>query len=165
MSDGEGEAVTDEGLADDPSDSDVLDALSRLGAADPPPAELYEAGRALWAWRTIDAELAELTYDSEDHDDALVGVRGDGPRQLAFEGASLAVRLEVLSGPPAELIGQLLPPVEASITVRWPDAAVEVHADGHGRFRLSGLRSGPVSLRCEAAGGVPGAVQTAWVTL
>jgi hypothetical protein len=68
------------------NDADIDQMLGRLRAvasrADPVPAGVVVAARGAFQWRTIDAELAELVYDSWVDDVALVGVRATGgPRR------------------------------------------------------------------------------------
>ena len=64
----------------DISDDDQLLAVLKesLQAQWQVPADFTEAGRSAYAWRNIDAELAELTYDSTTQDHALSP--GVGPR-------------------------------------------------------------------------------------
>ena len=48
-----------------PDDDALLAALRRIPRhADPVPGPVLEAARGSFTWRTIDAELAELAYDS-----------------------------------------------------------------------------------------------------
>ena len=46
--------------------------------SEPVPADVVAAAKATFTWRTIDAELAALTFDSVADADALAGVRGGG---------------------------------------------------------------------------------------
>ena len=56
-----------------------MEALARaVQAIEPVPADVVAAAKASFTWRTIDAELAELTFDSVADTDALVG-RARGP--------------------------------------------------------------------------------------
>jgi hypothetical protein len=129
-----------------------------------PPPELVEAGKGLFTWRTIDAELAELAYDSLVADDE-PGVRAGGqPRTLTFEAGGLTVEVEVDDVPGARrLIGQLTPPGRAELELRTADDAVVGEADDLGRFVLAlpvaKLRS---SLRIRRGSAT---VETAWVPL
>lgn len=157
-----------------PDDEALLDALARMGADDAPPDDVVAAAKAMWTWRSIDAELAALTYDSLDADANLVGVRGDpGVRQLAFESGELSVRLEITPGPPGRLLGQLVPPTEAEVTLRRATVSgtgsvtvsVTVPTDAHGRFQVAGLEPGPFSLRCVPVDQPALVVDTAWVVL
>lgn len=149
-----------------PEDAALLEALRAVaGRVDPVPPEVREAARASFTWRTIDAELAELAYDSLLDDDRLVGVRSsDAPRTLSFEGAGCSVEVEVAEeGDARRLLGQLVPPQTAAVEVRHPAGVVTVDADEVGRFSVAGLPAGPVSLRCAVAGAAP--LETAWVTI
>ena len=66
------------------------------GAVGGAPADVVAAAKATFTWRTIDAELAELTFDSVADTDALAGVRGGGgPRALTFEHDDVVVEVEV----------------------------------------------------------------------
>jgi hypothetical protein len=148
----------------DEAEADRL--LAALGAADPPPDEIVQSARGLFAWRTIDAELAELSYDSELDEQALAGVRGAGElRQLTFEAEGVRLDVEVTTGPPARLVGQLAPSGAARVEVRSPQGSVTVDADDHGRFTVSELQPGPVSLRCTPTGRDATVVETGWVHL
>ena len=52
-------------MADMGKDDDLLRELGRVvTAADPVPPEVIAAAKASFTWRTIDAELAELAFDS-----------------------------------------------------------------------------------------------------
>jgi hypothetical protein len=135
---------------------------------DPVPDAVLRAAADAFTWRTVDAELAELVFDSlVDHDeDALVRGTEEG-RLLSFETGHLTIEVEV-SGAGAErrLIGQLVPAQRATIDIRHGGDATSVHSDELGRFTVTGLRAGPVSLRCGAGGG-PGdrVVVTDWVSI
>ena len=149
---------------DERAESDLLlDALA--ATADQPPPAWFEAGKAAWTWRTIDAELATLVLDVEA--DELAGVRGGSDvRQLSFEASDLALELEVGTGPSPRLNGQLVPARRARVEVRTPQLALEVESDEIGRFSLPHVPRGPVSLRCttaEPAGAAP--VDTPWIIL
>src|ERR1700736_6555418 len=82
-------------------------ALAR--AVDPVPAEVTFAAKGSLAWRRIDAELAELTFDSLLEDAALAGVRGgDTVRLVTFEAGDVSVEVEITdAGDRRRLIGQL----------------------------------------------------------
>lgn len=64
--------------------------VAELAAALAPPdvpAGVVEAAKAVYTWRTLDAQLAALAYDSAKSGESLIGVRGGSaqPRSLAFE--------------------------------------------------------------------------------
>src|SRR6266545_551101 len=127
------------------------------------------SGRDSFAWRTIDAALAALTYDSSSEPAAAAVVRGpDAPRQLTFEAPELTVGVEVtVLGSHRRLIGQLVPAQRAMVTVRHQQGGmVAVEADELGRFRAEDVPSGLSSLRCQLGGIEEGtAVVTDWIVL
>ncbi|MEP7054749.1 MAG: hypothetical protein ABI912_05830, partial [Actinomycetota bacterium] len=118
--------------------------------------------RAAYAWRTIDAELAALSYDSLLDDKELAGVRsaGDGARMLTFDSAELSVEIAVERG---RLIGQLVPPQSGQVEVRYAGGSVTVSADDIGRFACDGVPRGPFSLRCVTSAATP--IVTDWIVL
>lgn len=134
------------------------------GRADPVPAESVAAARAAFAWRTLDAELAQLAYDSLLDDRPLAGVRGVAtPRLLTFEAARLTLEVEAVGeGPERRLLGQLVPPQPGRVEVRHRGGFVTTEADEVGRFAFEGVLSGPVSLRCDPAAAGAGTVYTDW---
>ena len=140
--------------------------LAELRAAldqhDVVPDAVTAAAKAAFAWRTIDAELAELSYDSLLDDKELVGVRSSGAaaRQLTFEGEALTVEVEVGNG---RIIGQLVPAQPGEVEVRHPGGCITVTADALGRFLADDVPRGPVSLRCVT--GAATATVTDWIIL
>lgn len=156
MSSEEGAAVYDELLAD------LKFLASRL---DPVPEAVKAAARASSTWQRIDAELAELVYDSV-VDDELVGVRGSGAaRQLTFRGPGGSVEVEVVSAG-RRLQGQVLPAREVDVEVRHRGGSTTVRSDALGHFTAQGVPPGPVSLRCGGGGDGGGAPTTTdWVVL
>ncbi len=133
-----------------------------LAGVDDVPESVSEAARAAFEWRTIDEELAALSYDSFLDDKELAGVRsgGDGPRQLTFDAEDVTVEIEVESG---RIIGQLVPPQSGEVEVRQPGGSVTVQADELGRFSCDGIGRGPVSLRCITPGATP--IITEWIVV
>jgi hypothetical protein len=148
-------------------DETLLAELRAVAAeVEPTPPELLTAARGSYTWRTIDAELAELSYDSL-LDTSPAGVRGSGTvRRLTFTGAGLTVELEVDTGDSGKprLTGQLVPPHAADVQVRNLGSSVTVEADEVGRFSVAGVRAGPISLRYVPRVGT-GAVETGWVVV
>ena len=146
-------------------DEQLLAELQEAGRLDPVPLDAVAAAKTAYVWRTIDAELAELTYDSLFDDQPLAGVRSTTlPRFLTFvsESASLTVEMEAVTvGEGRRLIGQLVPPQGGEIEVRHAGGSVRLEADALGRFTADELAPGPVSLRCRAASGAT--VATDWV--
>lgn len=152
-----------------PNDDDAL--IAELGGlfarVDPIPDEVTLAARSALAWRSMDADLAELLHDSALDTEPLAGVRstGGGWRTLTFEtpdGLSIEVEVAVERSK-RSLVGQIVPPGAAKVVVRFPGADFPITADDLGRFQADGLRPGPVSLRCELTDGR--AIETGWVTI
>lgn len=159
--------MSDESTADDVSPGDdeandeLLAELRTLPVAlDPVPPAAVAAARSAIAWRTMDAELAELTADSS-VETQLAGVRGvASPAMLTFEAPGLAVEIEVTEvGSVRRLLGQLVPAGPGAVEVRHGGGRVTVTADEVGRFAAPDLVSGPVSIRCQLGTRV---VETDW---
>jgi hypothetical protein len=151
----------------EPWEEQLLGELRALGkVADPLPSEVSFAAKGSLAWRRIDADLAELTFDSLLEDAALAGVRGgDSVRLVTFEAGDVSVEVEITeAGDRRRLIGQLVPPQVARVEVRTTDGHHDVDADEVGRFAVDRLLPGPASLRCRltSSGRV---VETGWVVL
>ena len=142
-------------------DDDLLAELRDIAARmDSVPDEVVAAARSAFAWRTMDAELAELVEDAQDKQ--LLGVRSDDlSTLLSFESPALGVEVEVLvAGSRRRLLGQLVPGQPGRVEVRHAAGRIEVPADEVGRFVADDIPPGPVSLRCHAAGGR--LVETDW---
>jgi hypothetical protein len=152
----------DETIESTDADADEVDAaddilLEELRAVvnrfDPVSPEMVATARATFMWRTIDAELAQLTHDSVlDEQPVLTrGVAAAPPTLLTFEAPGLTVEVETISADAGwQLHGQLVPPQAGEIEVRHPAGSTTVPADEMGRFAAHGPHRGPVSLRCRA---------------
>ena len=155
-------------MRDQPGDDELEEELRRTAASlDPVPSELLQAAADAFTWRTVDAELAELVYDSLVDEDAMALVRGGQDRRLlSFEAAGLTIDLQVTtSGAARELTGQLAPPQRASIEIRSGSGQVTTDADELGRFRATSVPAGPMSLRCSLTAADPGpAIITDWIS-
>jgi hypothetical protein len=131
-------------LTDDELLAELGDVLARV--AGPPPGAL-EAAKNLFTWRTVDAELAALVFDSV-VDEAAVATRSVAEvRTVTFEAGSLTIDLDVTAG--SRLLGQLDPPQHAVVELRGDDGTVTEEADDLGRFTIAvpaGWRV--VRLRC-----------------
>ncbi|OLT11020.1 hypothetical protein BJF78_27985 [Pseudonocardia sp. CNS-139] len=131
-----------------------------------PPPEVLEAAKQSFTWRTIDAELAALTYDSL-LDDGPVAVRSGGQaRILSFEAGPLTIEVEIDATPGARrLLGQLVPATAAELELNVADAdPVRGRADELGRFVLPLPREVQrISLRCVLSDGR--VVQSAWTAV
>jgi hypothetical protein len=139
----------------------VLEEELRALAArfEPVPDRLVQAAVDAYAWRTVDADLAELVFDSlADTKEAALVRGGQGERLLSFQASSLTIEIEVTAaGAARRLIGQLVPPQRADVQIRHRDEVVTIATDELGRFIADSLPAGPVSLRCAPPAGAPGA--------
>lgn len=145
-------------------DEELLAALRQaLLARQAVPPAFVEAAQNAFAWRNIDAELAQLTYDSMRDYDATVGVRAEAAsiRSLTFTSAHLTIELEVAQ---ESLLGQIVPTQTATVTVQ-PRAGSEtgVQTDEIGCFSIRPIPSSPFRLHCRTVAGVD--ALTGWITL
>lgn len=148
-----------ERMTDDELLAELGDALRIADPVPPLLTELVKTGHGL---RTIDAELAELVFDSAV--DELVGVRSETEtREVTFRAPGLEIEVAVVSEDRRRIVGQLVPPQQAVIVLQHGDGSTQVESDTLGRFTIEDLPTGPVSLRCEY--GENQAVQTDWVIL
>jgi hypothetical protein len=156
-------------MPDLPPHTDLEDELQRvLARIDPVPPGLVEAGVGAFTWRTIDADLAELVFDSRVDQDEAALVRGDqAGRLLSFRAPALTIEVEVTgTGPSRRLMGQLVPPQRGGVDIRHGDSTTTVEADELGRFSAGPLPAGPVSLRCRP-GSTPDQppIVTEWIAI
>lgn len=129
-----------------------------------PPAEQRDIAKGLFVWRTVDAELAELTADSLfEVGPATRRTRaGAQPRLLTFEVDGFAIEAEVDTGPAGRrLIGQIMPAGAADVRLQSEQDQARTRADDRGRFVLP-LPAHPLRMRLRCAVGER-TVETAWV--
>lgn len=143
------------------SDDDLTIALSRaLDMSDPVPESVTMFAKAAIEWRTLDTELAELVFDSAM--DEVVGVRSEsGTRQLTFRAPGVEIEVAILAEGRRRIVGQLVPPQEAAVELRFGAESHRTMSDSLGRFTFDGVPAGPISLRCTLAG--DHTVQTDWL--
>jgi hypothetical protein len=142
-------------------DNDLLALLEEaLDAQGDVPPDFIAAGKAAFAWRTIDAELAALVYDS-DREPALTRNQTTADlRALTFASANITIELELTR---TGLIGQLVPPAMADIDVQTAAGVTEsVTTDELGCFTIRVIPQEPFRLRCRAGDTVD--VLTTWIT-
>jgi hypothetical protein len=102
------------------------------------PAGFVAAGKAAFAWRTVDSELAALS-DQLGADEVVAGMRAEhaGVRALSFHASDISIELEVTSD---ALLGQLVPPRSGQIEVQSQDGARHTaSADESGWFTIRPL--------------------------
>ena len=145
-------------------DEELLAALrDALSTRDDVPAEVVEAAKGAFAWRNIDAELAELTYDSLMTAGDSLSTRADTAsiRALTFTAPRLTIELEVVGD---SVVGQVVPGQPAAITVQQLDGqASTLDVDDIGRFSLQPIPAGLFRLHCRTADDTE--TLTSWVIL
>ncbi|HEY9336182.1 MAG TPA: hypothetical protein VIQ79_17230 [Kribbella sp.] len=130
-----------------------------LASAEDVPSAFVEAGKAAFAWRSIDAELAALTYDS-----ALepVAIRSESAilRSLTFASDGWTVELELT---PDAVLGQLDPPGVGTVTARGDGGELATaDIDELGFFVLGPPPTVPYRLVCQTSSGTT--ILTGWIT-
>ena len=146
-------------MGDDvPDDLDQLEQDLRAAAAlvDPVPLRLVEGAITAYAWRTVDADLAELVFDSLSESAAAAVRGGDQPRVMTFRTQDLTVELE-LSGD--RLVGRVEPAV-SDVSVQQGARTLPMQVDAFGRFATSGLVPGAFRLHIRRD---VGTVVTDWI--
>jgi hypothetical protein len=138
---------------------DIADVLR----ADPYERQVADAGRAIGAWYTADADraLAALLYDS--YLDGVLAVRGPAsgaPRNLVFALGELRVEIELSD---TGIEGQLIPPEPGQVWLLDATGPVaETTADEVGCFTFPAGRRGPIRIQCSVGGGRR--LATEWIT-
>ena len=145
-------------------DEEVLAALQQaLRAQRAVPPAFIEAGKSAFAWHNIDAELAQLTYDSILDPAPELAMRAEAAsiRALTFTSAHLTIELEVAQD---SLLGQIIPAQPATIRVQpRTGAETALATDEIGCFSVQPIPSGPFRMHCRTAAGVD--ALTGWMTL
>lgn len=145
-------------------DEELLTALRQaVSSRKAVPAEFVDAGKHAFAWRNINAELAELTYDSLASVEDALSMRAETAsiRALTFTSPRLTIELEVVRD---SLLGQIVPGQPAVITVQPKSGAgAVIDADDIGRFLMQPMPAGLFRLRCRTGTGIE--TVTGWITL
>jgi hypothetical protein len=127
------------------------------------PPEFVEAAKNAFMWHNIDAELAQLTYDSTRGSGLAAATRSEAAsiRALTFTSARLTIELEVTED---SVLGQIVPAQLATIEVQAQDGPGSViSTDEIGCFSIHPIPAGPFRLRCQAVASTD--VLTGWITL
>lgn len=125
------------------------------------PAALVEMGKGAYAWHHIDAELAQLTYDSRTDLTAAVRSETASIRALTLTSPHLSLELEVSEDC---LLGQVIPPRVGTLEAQTgAGASTETTVDEIGCFAVDPTPASPFRLRFRAADGAD--VLTGWITL
>jgi len=144
-------------------DDELLAALGdALRARQEVPEWFVETGKNAYAWHNIDAELAQLTYDSLVDRERAAAVRSEAAsiRALTFTSARLSIELEVSQ---SSLVGQIIPPRAGTLEVHTTAGVTSSPVDEIGCFVVDPIPSSPFRLRCRTEDGAD--VLTGWITL
>lgn len=140
--------------------------LGRLRAGlddtDPVPSDVTEFARAAFTWRSIDAELAELDFDSVD-EDMPTGVRSSATaRMVSFQAGQWMLDVEY-DDTTGRLMGHISPESTYTLELHTAGALFSTESDERGRFEAEGIERGPVSLVLRFPDGQT--IKTQWVVL
>jgi hypothetical protein len=144
-------------------DEELLAALREaLRAREEVPEWFVETGKNAYAWHNIDAELAQLTYDSHGDRDRAAAVRSEAAsiRALTFTSTRLSIELEVAE---TSLLGQIIPPRAGTLEVHTTAGVTSSPVDEIGCFAVEPVPASPFRLRCRTEDGAD--VLTGWITL
>jgi len=136
------------------SDQQLLDLLQRSlhslpKMADPsgePPANVVEGARWVHDWVNLEAELAELTFDSTERRE-LAGVRSTASplRELTFVTDDHTIELEITPGPrTTTMSGTVEPPTPGHVQLVIGGEPFTGELDAAGNFEIPHLPSGTV---------------------
>jgi hypothetical protein len=147
--------------------AELRTALERV---DPLPPLVGRAARSALTWRRVDAELAELLADSADGSELLAGARRGvaAVRAVTFRAERLTIDVQISPGGDRlqTLLGQLSPPVAATVEIQQAGGATEsTTTDGAGRFRSALPAGTSVRLRIRPTEGAPAQLETSWITV
>ena len=153
----------EEGLAALRDDDNLLAALREaLSASEAVPAWFVETGKNAYAWHNIDAELAQLTYDSFSDQRMATATRSETAsiRALTFTSANLSMELEVSE---ESLLGQIIPPRAGMLEIHTKTGVITTSVDEIGCFAVDPKPDTSFRLRCRIADGTD--VLTGWINL
>ena len=149
-------------MLDSWDDDQLLAALGgAVRARQAVPDVLVDTGKGAYAWHHIDAELAQLTYDSRTDLTAAMRSETASIRALILTSAHLSMELEVSEDC---LLGQVIPPRAGTLEAQTgAGASTETTVDEIGCFAVDPTPASPFRLRFRAADGTD--VLTGWITL
>jgi hypothetical protein len=144
-------------------EDEIMSRLRRgLDQSDPVPTDVTEFAKEALSWRTIDAELAQLSYDSTDETTSTTVRSTASARIVGFETGEWMIDLEH-DAATAELRGQIQPARRVEVELHVIGAVLVTEADELGRFSFEGVEAGPVALVIRIDGDE--AVKTEWIVL
>ena len=155
----------DEDFLVDLSGDDALLAALReaITARDNVPASFVATGKNAYAWHNIDAELAQLTYDSDIDERMVAATRSETAsiRALTFTSAHLSMELEVAEN---SLLGQISPARTGTLEIHTTaGTTMTTTVDEIGFFTVDPKPDGSFRLRYRASDGAD--VMTGWINV
>jgi hypothetical protein len=140
-------------MTSDQRDALEMELRTLAGVRDPVPADVTNAALAAFEIRSLDAELAELTYDSALDEPTLAGVRGSGgTRHITFEGFGVVLDLQVEVAGERRLAGQITPSGANEMELQHGGGTIRAPVDPLGHFAVSPAPHGPFSIRIPRQG-------------
>ena len=146
------------------TDDALLAALREaLAAREAVPAAFVEAGKSAYAWHHIDAELAQLTFDSLRDAELTASTRSESAsiRALTFQSARLTIEVEITDD---ALLGQLVPPQGGTAEMQTQAGHISATSiDEVGCFAIEPKPDSPFRLLIRTEGQAD--VVTGWLTI
>lgn len=133
-----------------------------LRESEPVPPDVTEFAKATFTWRDIDAELAELDFDSID-EEVPAGVRSSvTARMISFQAGQwmLDIEYDQTSG---RLMGAISPQARYTVELHTAGAFFTTESDDVGRFQADDVAPGPLGMVLRFADGE--VIKTQWVVL
>jgi hypothetical protein len=150
-------------VRDDGDDDQLLAALGEaMRARQAVPDWFIETGKNAYAWHNIDAELAQLTYDSSRDMERAAVTRSEAAsiRALTFTSPRLSLELEFTEN---SLLGQIIPARAGTLETHTKTGVTTSPVDEIGCFVVEPVPASPFRLRCRTDDGID--VLTGWITL
>ncbi len=126
---------------------DCLDVLpsNRLPATDPVPDAVLEGAAWVHDWHNMEADLAQLTFDSTENVE-LAGIRSNGAlRELTFVTDAYTIEVEIEPGPRTVTVsGTIDPPVSGTMQLVIGGEIFAGNVDEYGSFSISAVAHGTV---------------------
>jgi hypothetical protein len=116
------------------------------------PAAFVEAAKNAYAWHNVDAELAELAYDSRRDRELSAAMRSEDAliRALSFHSSRFSIEVEVTGD---ALLGQLVPAQAGTAEIQTQASqTTTTEIDQAGRFAIEPKPHGPFRMRLRTEG-------------
>ena len=134
-----------------------------LAAREAVPAAFVEAGKNAYAWRNIDAELAQLTFDSRRDTEVLASMRSEPApiRALTLQSARFTIEVSITDD---AILGQLIPPQSGTAEMQTQSGRIgDTSINEVGCFVIKPKPESPFRLRIRTSGQAD--VVTGWLTI